>query len=198
MQGKVVVITGATWGIGEVAAQRLAGMGARIVLVARDKIRGEAALTRSRSYGTNSSHSIHYGNLSRISEMKRLAVEIAAAEPRIGPHQQCGRHVRLASDDRGESGTHFRYQSTVQAISPEIGAETIAYLASSPDVGNRGLARIHRRRSAVESGSRPISTPHNEPTAGNAAPHGLLWGSNSPDRSCIWLLFLVSVEFEGN
>src|SRR3984893_6343956 len=83
MQGKVVVITGATSGIGEVAAQRLAGMGARIVLVARDKTRGEAALTRLRSGDTRISHSIHYGDLSRISEMKRLAAEIAAAEPRI-------------------------------------------------------------------------------------------------------------------
>jgi NAD(P)-dependent dehydrogenase (short-subunit alcohol dehydrogenase family) len=83
MQGKVVVITGATSGIGEVAAQRLARMGARIVLVARDKARGEAALTRLRSDGTSLSHSVHYGDLSRISEMKRLAVEIAAAEPRI-------------------------------------------------------------------------------------------------------------------
>jgi len=83
MQGKVVVITGATSGIGEVAAQRLADMGARIVLVARDKARGEAALTRLRGGGTGISHSVHYGDLSRISEMKRLAEEIAAAEPRI-------------------------------------------------------------------------------------------------------------------
>ena len=44
MQGKVVVITGATSGIGQVAAERLAGMGARMVLVARDKARGEATL----------------------------------------------------------------------------------------------------------------------------------------------------------
>jgi NAD(P)-dependent dehydrogenase (short-subunit alcohol dehydrogenase family) len=83
MQDKVVVITGATSGIGEVAAQRLAGMGARIVLVARDKTRGEPALARLRRGGRSLSHSIHYGDLSRISEMKRLAVEIAAAEPRI-------------------------------------------------------------------------------------------------------------------
>jgi NAD(P)-dependent dehydrogenase (short-subunit alcohol dehydrogenase family) len=83
MQGKVVVITGATSGIGEVAAQRLAAMGARIVLVARDKTRGEALLTLLRSGGTGVSHSVHYGDLSRISEMKRLAAEIAAAEPRI-------------------------------------------------------------------------------------------------------------------
>ncbi len=83
MQSKVVVITGATSGIGEVAAQRLAEMGARIVLIARDRTRGEAALTRLRSSDTGVSHSVHYGDLSRISEMKRLAAEIAAAEPRI-------------------------------------------------------------------------------------------------------------------
>jgi NAD(P)-dependent dehydrogenase (short-subunit alcohol dehydrogenase family) len=83
MHGKVVVITGATSGIGEVAAQRLAGMGARIVLVARDKARGEATLARLRSADTGISHSIHYGDLSRIPDVKRLTVEIAAAEPRI-------------------------------------------------------------------------------------------------------------------
>src|ERR1700676_620841 len=83
MQGKVVVITGGTSGIGEVAAERLAGMGARIVLVARDRTRGEVALTRLRGGNKSLAHSIHYGDLSRISEMKRLAAEIAAAEPRI-------------------------------------------------------------------------------------------------------------------
>jgi NAD(P)-dependent dehydrogenase (short-subunit alcohol dehydrogenase family) len=83
MQGKVVVITGATSGIGEVAARRLAGMGARIVLIARDKTRGEAALTQLRSGATSIAHSVYYGDLARISEMKRLAAEIAAAEPHI-------------------------------------------------------------------------------------------------------------------
>jgi len=34
MTGKTVVITGASSGIGQVAAEALAGMGARIVLVA--------------------------------------------------------------------------------------------------------------------------------------------------------------------
>jgi len=83
MKGKVVVITGATSGIGEIAAQRLAGMGARIVLVARDAARGQKTLTRLPSIGSGAPHSIYYGDLSRISESKRVAAEIAAAEPRI-------------------------------------------------------------------------------------------------------------------
>ena len=83
MKGKVVVITGATSGIGEVAAQRLAGMGARILLVARDAARGQKTLTRLPSIGSGVPHSIYYGDLSRISESKRVAAEIAAAEPRI-------------------------------------------------------------------------------------------------------------------
>jgi NAD(P)-dependent dehydrogenase (short-subunit alcohol dehydrogenase family) len=83
MKNKTVVITGATSGIGEVAAQRLAGMGARMVLIARDRARGEAALNRLRQASPGIAHSIHYADLSRIAEMKRVAAEIAAAEPRI-------------------------------------------------------------------------------------------------------------------
>jgi NAD(P)-dependent dehydrogenase (short-subunit alcohol dehydrogenase family) len=83
MKGKVVVITGATSGIGEIAAQRLAGMGARIALVARDAARGQKALTRLPSIGSGAAHSIYYGDLSRISDCKRVGAEIAAAEPRI-------------------------------------------------------------------------------------------------------------------
>src|SRR5580698_8322702 len=83
MKGKVVVITGATSGIGEVAAQRLAGMGARIVLVARNAARGQKTLTRLPSLGAGAPHSVYYGELSRIADCKRLAAEISAAEPRL-------------------------------------------------------------------------------------------------------------------
>ena len=83
MKGKVVVITGATSGIGQVAAEQLAGMGARIVLVARDKTRAQATLARLRQTGPGVEHSAHYADLSVISEMKRVAAEIAAAEPRV-------------------------------------------------------------------------------------------------------------------
>jgi NAD(P)-dependent dehydrogenase (short-subunit alcohol dehydrogenase family) len=83
LQGKVAVITGASSGIGQVAAERLAAMGARIVQVARDRGRGEAALERLRSLAPAAVHTIHYADLARLSEMRRVGAEIAAAEPRI-------------------------------------------------------------------------------------------------------------------
>jgi NAD(P)-dependent dehydrogenase (short-subunit alcohol dehydrogenase family) len=83
MKGKTVVITGATSGIGEVAAEQLAQMGARIVLVARYRSRGEGTLQRLRKKAPGLAHSVHYADLTRISEMKRVGAEIAEAEPRI-------------------------------------------------------------------------------------------------------------------
>ncbi|HEY7250898.1 MAG TPA: SDR family oxidoreductase [Methylomirabilota bacterium] len=83
MHGKVVVITGATSGIGRVTAERLAEMGARIVAVARDRVRGEATLARLRERGPGVDHRAHYADLASMAEAKRVAAEIAAAEPRV-------------------------------------------------------------------------------------------------------------------
>jgi NAD(P)-dependent dehydrogenase (short-subunit alcohol dehydrogenase family) len=58
MQGKTVVITGATSGIGEVAADRLAAKGARIVFIARDKARGEETLKHLRAIAPDQAHAV--------------------------------------------------------------------------------------------------------------------------------------------
>jgi NAD(P)-dependent dehydrogenase (short-subunit alcohol dehydrogenase family) len=83
MPDKVVVITGATSGIGEVAADRLAAKGFRIVFVARDRVRGEETLKHLRAIAGGLEHKVHYADLTRLSEMKRVAAEIADAEPEI-------------------------------------------------------------------------------------------------------------------
>lgn len=80
LQGKVVVLTGGTSGIGEASALKLAALGARLVLVARDPRRAEALLKRLPS-GIN--HTAHIADLSSLTETKRSAQEIAASEPRI-------------------------------------------------------------------------------------------------------------------
>lgn len=81
MNGKTVVITGATSGIGEVAADRLAAKGARIVFVARDRARGAETLKHLNAIAPGAAHAAYYADLTRLSEMKRVGAEIAAAEP---------------------------------------------------------------------------------------------------------------------
>ena len=83
MHGKTVVISGATSGIGQIAAEKLAAMGARLVLVARDRARGEAQMERLSAISPGINHAIHYADLARLAEAKRVAAEIADAEPRV-------------------------------------------------------------------------------------------------------------------
>jgi NAD(P)-dependent dehydrogenase (short-subunit alcohol dehydrogenase family) len=83
MQGKTVVMTGATSGIGEVAAIRLAGQGARIVHVARDEKRAAATQAALKQANPAANHAVHMADLSLLAEMKRVGRDIAAAEPRI-------------------------------------------------------------------------------------------------------------------
>jgi NAD(P)-dependent dehydrogenase (short-subunit alcohol dehydrogenase family) len=80
---KVIVITGATSGVGQAAAEELAAQGARIVFVARDRKRAEDTLRRVRARNPNVDHTVHLADLSLLSEMKRVASEIAAGEPRV-------------------------------------------------------------------------------------------------------------------
>ncbi|HWA30773.1 MAG TPA: SDR family oxidoreductase [Rhizomicrobium sp.] len=83
MQDKVVVVTGATSGIGEVAADRLAQKGARIVFVARDRERGEETRKHLRAIAGHTDHTVHYADLTLVAEQKRVAKEIADSEPQI-------------------------------------------------------------------------------------------------------------------
>ncbi|MBV9905704.1 MAG: SDR family NAD(P)-dependent oxidoreductase [Alphaproteobacteria bacterium] len=83
MQNKVVVITGGTSGIGEVSAIRLAEQGARIVLIARDRQRTAATLVKLHTANAAANHIAHYADLSGIADMKRVAAEVAVAEPKI-------------------------------------------------------------------------------------------------------------------
>jgi retinol dehydrogenase 12 len=82
MRGKTVFITGATSGIGEVAAVRLAEKGARIVFTARDQSRADATFKKLQQANDAADHAVHLADLSLLAEMKRVG-EAAAAEPGI-------------------------------------------------------------------------------------------------------------------
>ncbi len=83
MDGRIVVITGATSGIGTEAARALAEMGARVVIVARDAARGE--VTRADITGSTGNLNVEVArcDLASQREIRRLAAELCEALPRI-------------------------------------------------------------------------------------------------------------------
>jgi NAD(P)-dependent dehydrogenase (short-subunit alcohol dehydrogenase family) len=78
MAGRVCVITGATSGIGLITAQRLAAMGARLVLVGRGPARGETALARIKARAPRAEVSVHYADLARLDALRTLAAGLNA------------------------------------------------------------------------------------------------------------------------
>jgi NAD(P)-dependent dehydrogenase (short-subunit alcohol dehydrogenase family) len=144
MTGKTVVITGGTSGIGQVAAERLAGMGARIVLVARDRARGDLTMARLRAKGPGAEHNIHYADLSRVSEMKRVGREIAAAEPRIDVlinNAGAVFHRREVTEDGLESTfatNHFSYFVLTRLLRERLIASAPARVVNTASHAHRG------------------------------------------------------------
>ena len=83
MQGKTIVATGATSGIGEVAVLALAGLGARIVFIARDEARAQATMRKLEAKAPGLGHRVHLADLSSMAETRKVGEAIAASEPRI-------------------------------------------------------------------------------------------------------------------
>jgi NAD(P)-dependent dehydrogenase (short-subunit alcohol dehydrogenase family) len=83
MKGKTIVATGATSGIGEAAVLVLAGLGARIVFVARDEARAQATMRKLEAKAAGLGHRMHLADLSSMAETRKVGAAIAASEPRI-------------------------------------------------------------------------------------------------------------------
>jgi NAD(P)-dependent dehydrogenase (short-subunit alcohol dehydrogenase family) len=83
VKGKICVITGATDGIGLETAAGLGALGARLVLVGRNPAKGEIVLAALRQRVPGIEAEMHYADLSRRDEIKRLAPALLAVAPRI-------------------------------------------------------------------------------------------------------------------
>ncbi len=83
MEGKVVLITGGTSGIGQAAAMALAGMGAEVVVSGRNKERGEAAVGEIRRQSGSEKVSLMLADLAVQAEVRGLADEFRERHDRL-------------------------------------------------------------------------------------------------------------------
>lgn len=73
MQGKVCLLTGATSGIGKATALGLAQMGATVVMVSRDRARGEAVQAEIKTKSGNAAVDLLLADLSAQQSIRQLA-----------------------------------------------------------------------------------------------------------------------------
>ncbi|QFG26867.1 SDR family NAD(P)-dependent oxidoreductase [Actinomadura sp. WMMB 499] len=78
MEGKTVLVTGGTGGIGKETARGLAALGARVILVGRDRDRAEAA---ARELGAGAEACT--ADLSALAGLRALAAEVSARHDRL-------------------------------------------------------------------------------------------------------------------
>src|SRR5215470_8193591 len=75
MEGKTVLVTGATQGIGKVTALELAKLGATVAFTARSPERGEAVVAEIKDKSKNDKVELYVADLAVQAEVRRLADE---------------------------------------------------------------------------------------------------------------------------
>ncbi|HBE29591.1 MAG TPA: short-chain dehydrogenase [Ktedonobacter sp.] len=91
LEGKICFVTGSTSGIGKVTARELADRGATVVLVSRNRAKGEAMQAEIKQATGNQHVDLLVADLSLLEDVRRLAAEF----------QQTHRHLHLLVNNAG-------------------------------------------------------------------------------------------------
>jgi retinol dehydrogenase-12 len=83
LAGKIILITGATSGIGEVAARELARMGATVIVVGRAATRGQATIAKIKAATGSQTVDLLLANLASLADVRRLAQQVIDSYPRL-------------------------------------------------------------------------------------------------------------------
>jgi len=81
LDGKTILITGSTDGVGRRTAERLGAMGARVLVHGRDRARGAKVIDTLQAAGAEAK--FHPADLSSLAEVRRLADAIASDHDRL-------------------------------------------------------------------------------------------------------------------
>ena len=83
LQGKMCLVTGSTSGIGKVTARELANRGATVVLVSRNRAKGEATQAEIKQATGNQQVELLVADLSLLEDVRRLAAEFQHTYPHL-------------------------------------------------------------------------------------------------------------------
>lgn len=82
LQGKTVLVTGSTDGLGRIVALRLAKAGANVLAHGRNAERGGALLAELHAVG-NGKHAFYKADFAALAEVRRLAADVLRDHPRL-------------------------------------------------------------------------------------------------------------------
>ena len=114
MNGKVCVITGASSGIGKAASLALARLGADVILVCRDKARGEAALAEVGAVAPASTRQLELADLSSLRDVRELAGRLS----RLDRLDVLINNAGLVLASRQVSADGFEYTFALNHLAP--------------------------------------------------------------------------------
>ena len=115
MQNKVCMVTGATSGMGKATASALAQMGATVILVARNRSKGEAVRDEIRTQTGNMNVEVMFADLSSQQDIRELAATF----------QQHYQHLHVLVNNAG--GIFFQHETTVDGYEMTFAVNHLAY-----------------------------------------------------------------------
>ena len=147
MRGKTVVVTGANQGIGKATAVALASKGAKVVLVARDAAKGEAARAEVEAAGKAGAELV-VADISSQADVRRAAAEIKARHDRVDVLvNNAGvfvpeRHVTVDGLEETFAVNHLAYFLLTRELLDVLKASGPARIVNVSSEAHRG-ARMH-------------------------------------------------------
>jgi hypothetical protein len=161
MAGRTCLVTGATSGIGKATATALARLGADLVLVARDRAKGEATVTEIETATGNSRLELLVADLASQASLRGLAEE----------YQE--RHDRLHVLVNNAGGSWATRHTTVDGLELTFALNHLAYFLLTNLLLEVLVASAPARIVNVTSGAQAVGDIHFDDLQSRAALPGL-------------------------
>ncbi|MCX6225123.1 MAG: SDR family oxidoreductase [Bacteroidia bacterium] len=113
MENKIILITGANSGIGKATATALAEMGAHVVMMCRDLVKGEKARQEVVRISRNNQVDLMQCDLASLASIRKFAAEFNAKYPRL---DVLINNAGIFTDKRMETADGFEYQIGVNHL----------------------------------------------------------------------------------